>query len=58
MNTEAPTTCCGVRAFLKYTKLSIRVTALRAVVVIAECKAPNLLVKATAQLPPKNPAPQ
>ena len=58
MNTVAPTMCCGVKAFWKYTKLSIRVTAFRAVVVMAECRAPNLFVNATAQLPPKNPEPQ
>lgn len=58
MNTVAPTRCCGVKAFWKYAKLSIRVTAFRAVVVMAECSAPNLFVNATAQLPPKNPAAQ
>lgn len=58
MNIPAPTRCCGVKAFWKYAKLSIRVTAFRAVVVMAECSAPNLFVNATAQLPPKKPEPQ
>lgn len=58
MNTVAPTRCCGVKAFWKYAKLSIKVTAFRAVVVMAEWSAPNFLVNATAQLPPKNPDPQ
>ena len=58
MNTLAPTRCCGVNAFWKYAKLSISVTAFRAVVVIAEWSAPKRFVNATAQLPPKKPEPQ
>lgn len=58
MKMLAPTPCCTDIAFWKMTKLSSSVTAFLAVVVMAECNAPNRFVKAAAQLPPIKPAPQ
>lgn len=58
MKMPAPTPCCTEIAFWKMTKLSSSVTAFLAVVVMAECSAPNRFVRAAAQLPPMKPAPQ
>lgn len=58
MKIPAPTPCCTEIAFWKITKLSSSVTAFLAVVVMAECSAPNRFVRAAAQLPPMKPAPQ